>query len=241
MPIIDNIYALIATIFVCMVFSMLIVFAIRKRVSFKLSSDGVVLNTPDGKYISSERNFFIFQEIRKLDKVIYDISEIQILDEQMTFIERELERYYKENLDLIVNKAELSIDSDLYRNYQLIYILHEEKMKKQIKRILKENHLCDKPEWNAYKERQFEFTWSKSMEYLDSYFGVIQIESRKIITDQIRAYLKNEYKVKFHYWMDEFRNITSEKLKEVQKTQNKIETLHSQLGYNHIIEVKNNE
>lgn len=212
-----NIYTVIIAIISAITVIITLILLIKSGKSFSISKNGVTIVTKEGHYILKEIADREKSELIEVTKRMQQIIDIEIINEQMTYVERELDIYYKQNLDMIKDETGINPKDSLFNMYQLVYLLHKEKMAKRIKEILKENHLADRPDWQTYKERQFRYIWGKALEYLDNYFGIMHIDRRASITEQMRDRLEKDFKMRFNEWMDEFREISIEKIKQVRE------------------------
>lgn len=221
----NNIYFLLAIIAIVIGVIILLWIILKSNKSVSISKDGVSVYTKQGNFLNKEKVDAEKYRIKELVTLIEKIKNIEILQEQMIYIERELDTYYKENLNILQQTTGLTASDPLYKQYQLIYKIQRIEMERQIRDILKENHLLEKTDWTSYKDRQFRYTWTKAVDILDDLFGTIEVERRVKISEQAREQLKVQYQIKFYEWMDEFKKITEEKVEQ-------LETLQKQLDEN---------
>lgn len=212
---INNIYVLLSIVVIAITFIIVTIIILRSGKSISVSKDGLSVYTKNGNFLNKEKVDDEKYNIRDIVRRIEYIKNIEIMNEQMVYIERELSLYYKDNLETVREGLGISMSDMFYKQYQLIYKLQKHDMLNLIRVILRENHLLDRPDWTSYKERQAEFTYSKAVDLLDEYFQIIEVDRRKGSPDGMREMIKNQYKMKFFQWMDEFKNITAEKTKQI--------------------------
>lgn len=220
-----NLYAMISIIFGIIVFFVIAIILLKTGASFSISKDGLSVYSKKGNFVNKEKSDGEKYDIMRITERIEKIRNIDIISEQMTYIDRELSLYYNDNLNQVKNSLAIKTTDPVYAMYQLIYRIQRYDMTDVIRAVLKENHLLERPDWQSYKERQFQYTWGKALELLDDYFQNISIDRRAEISEQVRDTLKQDYKIKFFEWMDEFRKITAEKVGQIEQLSVKREKL----------------
>lgn len=220
-----NVYAMIAIIIGIILLFVLMLILLRSGGNFTISKDGLSVYSRKGNFVNKEKSDGEKYEVMRLTERIDFIKNIEIIQEQMTYIDRELSLYYNDNLESVKQLTGMKSTDNLYKLYQLVYRIQRYDMTDEIREILKENHLLERFEWQSYKERQFQYTWGKAIELLDDYFQDIEIDRRITILDNVREQIKQGYKIKFFEWMDEFKKIAAEKtgqIKELEEIRKKL-------------------
>lgn len=222
-----NIYTFLSVVAVCIVIIIVIYVIVKYNRSISISKDGVTINTKDGNYIlkeivdkeNTENESKTAKEKTELIEITTRISNIKnsrALAEQMNYIERELSVYYKNNIELL---SEI-LDNETVSVYKLVFEIHKIKMLTIMKQILKENHLTERVDWQAYKERQRIFTWEVAREKMEEIFNTIKYDRKEKLLVPFRDKIASLYQLRFYGWMDEFKRISIETNEELVNLKN---------------------
>lgn len=223
-----NIYTFLSIVAASIAIIIIIICVIKYNRTISISKDGISINTKDGAYISKEiiekekmeKSIIVNREkleLVEITKQIEFMKKNEILCEQMNYIERELQVYYKKNLELISD----ILDSETIKMYQLVYEIHKIRMLQVIKKILRENHLLEKSDWTAYKERQRLYTWETAKSIIDELFSMAKADRKSDLLITIRDKIESLYQFRFYEWMDEFKRITGEMETETKKLEDR--------------------
>jgi len=218
-----NLYMLIAVISALIIISILFVFAVKSKVNLEFSKDKMMVNTSRGQYINSDRMKSLVIELEKLSDIVFRIKTIDIIQEQMKYLERQSITYYRDIQSGLTESERYckKKNFELHR-YKMLDVFRDD--------VLKKNHFLERENWDSYKKLMFQYCFDRSCEiFADIESG--DIDKMLIMDEKQEKELEMLFGKYFYGWMDTFRSITQLYINQIKKIEKQKQAIYKMMGF----------